>query len=150
MCKSRFTEERIIAVLKEQQSGLPVAELCRKHGISDATFYAVAVEVRRDGGVRRQAVEGARGGEQQAQEALGRADAGRGDAVLDAGKLLTPSSRRKAVTWAIEQKGYSQRRACRLVGIEPKTYRYRSRRPADDALRRRPRELAADRRRFGY
>jgi putative transposase len=54
------------------------------------------------------------------------------------------------VTWAIEQKDYSQRRACRLVGIEPKTYRYRSRRPDDDALRRRLRELAAERRRFGY
>jgi putative transposase len=37
--KSRFTEEQIVAVLKEHQAGLPVAELCRKHGISDATFY---------------------------------------------------------------------------------------------------------------
>ena len=40
MRKSRFTEEQIIGVLKEHQAGLPVAELCRKHGISDATFYA--------------------------------------------------------------------------------------------------------------
>ena len=39
MRKSRFTEEQIIGVLKEHQAGLPVAELCRKHGISDATFY---------------------------------------------------------------------------------------------------------------
>ena len=54
------------------------------------------------------------------------------------------------MTWAIEQKDYSQRRACRLVGIEPKTYRYRSRRSGDNALRQRLRELAAERRRFGY
>ena len=54
------------------------------------------------------------------------------------------------MTWAIEQKDYSQRRACRLVGIEPKTYRYSSRRPDDGALRERLRALAAERRRFGY
>jgi putative transposase len=39
MKKSRFSEEQIIGILKEGQAGLPVAEICRKHGISDATFY---------------------------------------------------------------------------------------------------------------
>jgi putative transposase len=39
MKKSRYSEEQIIAVLKESQAGIPTAELCRKHGISDATFY---------------------------------------------------------------------------------------------------------------
>ena len=39
MKRSRFTEEQIIGVLKEHQAGVSAADLCRKHGISDATFY---------------------------------------------------------------------------------------------------------------
>jgi putative transposase len=39
MKKSRYSEGQIIAVLKEHQAGVPVSELYRKHGISDATFY---------------------------------------------------------------------------------------------------------------
>ena len=39
MKKSRFSEAQIIGILKEAENGLPVAELCRKHGMSDATFY---------------------------------------------------------------------------------------------------------------
>ncbi len=39
MKQSRFTEAQIIRILKEQESGSPAAEVCRKHGISSATFY---------------------------------------------------------------------------------------------------------------
>lgn len=39
MKKITFTEAQILGILKEQEQGLKVAEICRKHGISDSTFY---------------------------------------------------------------------------------------------------------------
>lgn len=39
MRRSRFSEEQIIGMIKEQEAGMPTAEVCRKHGISSASFY---------------------------------------------------------------------------------------------------------------
>ena len=50
----------------------------------------------------------------------------------------------------MERHGLSQRHACRLVGMDRSTLRYQGTRPDDSALRQRLRELAAERRRFGY
>ena len=40
MKRSKFSEEQIIGILREQEAGSPTAEVCRRHGISSASFYA--------------------------------------------------------------------------------------------------------------
>ncbi len=51
---------------------------------------------------------------------------------------------------AMNEKCYSQRRACALVGIAPRVHRYAPNRPDDAGLRERLKELSSERRRFGY
>jgi|SRR5579883_2076627 len=64
--------------------------------------------------------------------------------------MVTPAARREAVAHLEEAFEVSQRRACRVIGTDRTSVRYRRRRPPDSALRSRLRELAAQRRRFGY
>jgi len=64
--------------------------------------------------------------------------------------MVTPAARREAAAHLTQVHGVSQRRACEVIGADRASVRYRSRRPDDGALRIRMRELAAERRRFGY
>lgn len=125
MKRSRFSEEQIIGILrKEHAAGLTAAEQCRKHGFSDVTFYKWRSKY---GGMevseakRLKALEGRTPSSSCWQ---GRCWTSRHCARCWE-KLLTPGSRRNAVNWAISNKGYTQRKACGLVGIDPRVYRYR-------------------------
>jgi len=64
--------------------------------------------------------------------------------------MVTPAARREAVAHLCSVHGVSQRRACRAIGVERTSIRYRGRRPDDGAIRLRLRELAVVRRRFGW
>jgi len=64
--------------------------------------------------------------------------------------MVTPVARREAVAHLRDTYEVSQRRACGAVGADRSSIRYRGRRPGDEAIRARLRELAAQRRRFGY
>ena len=64
--------------------------------------------------------------------------------------MVTPGAKRDAVAHARNCHGLSERRACHLIGIARRVARYQPSRPDDTDLRRRLRELAAARRRFGY
>ncbi|MBO9398116.1 IS3 family transposase [Shimia sp. R9_2] len=149
--RSRFSEEQIIGILKEHQAGLGAKELCRKHGISDATFYKWrskygGMEVSDARRLKTLESENAKLKKMLAEQMM---DVATLKEMLGK-KLLRPGSRRNAVNWAMKTKGHNQRRACALAGIDPRVYRRRSKRPADTELRTRMKELASERRRFGY
>ena len=64
--------------------------------------------------------------------------------------MVTPAARREAAAYLGEVYEMSQRRACQTIGTDRSSVRYRSRRADDGDIRAREREIAAERRRFGY
>ncbi|WP_353471547.1 IS3 family transposase [Salipiger sp. H15] len=151
MRKSRFSEEQIIGILKEHQAGMGAKELCRKHGVSDGTFYKWrskygGMEVSEARRLKALEAENAKLKKMLAEQMLDVATL----KEMPGKKLLKPGARRRAVDWAMKEKNYNQRRACALAGIDPRVYRRGSTRPADIKLRERLKELSGERRRFGY
>ncbi len=132
MKRSRFTEEQIIGILKEHQAGLGAKDLCRKHGVSDATFYKWrarfgGMEVSDAKKLKALEAENAKLKKLLAEQMM---DVSTLKEMLGK-KLLRPDARRRAVDWAMTQKGYRQRRACALAGIDPRVYRARPSEPVD-------------------
>ncbi|WP_438363378.1 IS3 family transposase [Sandarakinorhabdus limnophila] len=151
MKRSRFSDEQIIAIVKEQEAGMATAEVCRRHGISSATFYKWKAKY---GGLEVSEAKRLRSLEDENAK-LKRLLA---EAMLDIAvlkdisgkKMVTPDAKRNAVAHAREKFGLSERRACSLIGVARRVVRYEPTRPDDAGLRLRLRELAGERRRFGY
>ncbi|NTG78165.1 IS3 family transposase [Agrobacterium rhizogenes] len=151
MKKQRFTEEQIIAVLKEQEAGAKVADLCRKHGISEATFYNWkakygGMEVSEAKRLKVLEDENTRLKKLLAEQML---DAAALRELLFK-KMVGPAAKRDAVAHLKAVMGLSERRACQIISADRKTIRYRSSRPPEIELRAKLRDLANERRRFGY
>ncbi|HDR9487931.1 TPA: IS3 family transposase [Burkholderia aenigmatica] len=152
MKKSRFTEEQIIGFIRQAEAGMPIKELCRKGGFSDATFYKWRSKF---GGM--DVADAKRLRELESENAkLKKLLA---EAHLDIHALkgvfgvkpLAPQAKRTAVASMVEQFHLSERRACRLVGLSRDSYRH----PPEEsemnqALSAKIIEIAHVRRRFGY
>nr|WP_176495465.1 IS3 family transposase [Sphingomonas sp. HMP6] len=151
MKRKQFSEEQIIGILKEAEAGAVVTDLCRRYGMSSATYYAWkakfgGLEVSDAKRLRALEEENARLKRLLADTMLDNA----GLKDLLSKKLVTPAAKREAVAHLQTALGMSERRACAVVGADRKSMRYRSCRADDGDLRSRLRELAQQRRRFGY
>jgi putative transposase len=110
MKRSRFSEEQIIGILKEHETGVP-ADLCRKHGVSDASIYKLKVKF-------------GHAGQCGAEGSLGK-------------EMVTPERKRRAVAHLVETHGMSERRASKAISCCRMTMRYRTTRADDAVLRQR-------------
>jgi putative transposase len=151
MKRSRFSEEQIIGILKEHDAGVSVADLCRKHWVSDASIYNWKA---RFGGMdvsEARRLKGLEDGERAAEAASGGRHARQCGAEGPRGKeMVTPAAKRKAVARLKDAFGMSERRACKAIGCCRMTVRYEPSRSDDRELRERMKAIALERRRFGY
>ncbi|HEY3616286.1 MAG TPA: IS3 family transposase [Candidatus Sulfotelmatobacter sp.] len=148
---SRFSDEQIVGVLKEAEAGVPMKDLCRRMGISEATFYHWkakygGLEVSETRRLRQLEEENGRLKKIVAQQAL---DIDALKVVLNK-KVVGPRAEREAVRVVREEAGLSERHACGLIGMHRGSWRYQRRERNEAGLRARLRELAVERPRFGY
>jgi hypothetical protein len=151
MKRKRFSVEQIVAVLKQGELGMPVADLTRQVGISEQTYYRWKEAICGPGvGPGPRAEAGSRG-ECSPEEARRRAQPGQGrSSGCPVKKVPRPALMKEVVAYVVSSHGYSELRACRLTKQHRSTQRTPSRRDPMTELRRRMHEIVATRIRYGY
>ncbi|WP_113154401.1 IS3 family transposase [Nitratireductor sp. OM-1] len=151
MKASKFSDAQKAFILKQGDDGVPVAEICRKAGISQATYFnwkkkyagLLPDEMRR---LKALEDENSRLKKIVADLTLDR------EMLQDVirRKPLRPARKRKLVDGMLVEWGISIRRACKALKFETSTYHYKSRRTGQAALERRIKEICETRVRYGY
>ncbi|MEO9612890.1 MAG: IS3 family transposase [Nitratireductor sp.] len=151
MKASKFSDAQKAFILKQGDDGVPVAEICRKAGISQATYFnwkkkyagLLPDEMRRlkaledENGRLKKIVADLTLDREMLQDVIRR-------------KPLRPARKRKLVDGMLVDWGISIRRACKALKFETSTYHYKSRRTGQAALERRIKEICETRVRYGY
>ena len=141
MRKSRFTEEQIAMALRQGETGTPVAEIVRKLGISEQTYYTWRKKYGGLGVSELRELKSDPGGEPSTEGPGGGPLPGQDDLAGSASKkMVSPAQRRAGVQWAREAYRLPERRACRALDVSRSTVRYRSARPPREPLRARLRK----------
>ena len=143
MKRKQFSEEQIIGILKEDETGAVATELCRKHAMASATYYAWKAKF---GGLEVSDAKRLRA----LEENNGKLKRLLTDTMLDnAGlkvllskEMVAPTAKREAAAHLQAMLQMSERRACAVVGVDRKSMRYHSCRADDSDLRSRLCELA--------
>ncbi|MGI9415077.1 MAG: IS3 family transposase, partial [Hyphomicrobiales bacterium] len=151
MKRSKFTEAQIAFILKQADDGTPVAEVCRKAGVSDATFYTWR---KKYAGLMPSDMKRLK----QLEEENNKLKRLVADLSLDKAMLqdvikrkpLRPGRRRELVDDLRADWKVSIRRACSVLMAGRSSYHYRSRRPDQAGLKKRIKEIAETRVRYGY
>ena len=151
MKASKFSEAQIAFVLKQAEDGSAVAEVCRKAGISEATYLQLAEEVCGADALGDEATAPARGRERQAEADRRRPVLGQGHASGCAlKKALRPGRKRELVDKVRSDWKVSIRRACSTLRIDRALYVYKSKRGDQAALKHRIKDICETRVRYGY